>query len=198
MYINFKLLNKKGFEVLDLILLQLAKQNKSEDLSSDISLYSLNRIENLVSKGYLTYIKGNKSDSEFQRLRLTKSGSNFLEDIETPEVLEEDLLLFDWISDVYSSLGKDIGNKKKTKMYIAQFRVQSGIEKNHLAILLDEFVKDDNNMEYNMKLEFAFFKPSNVFQVKFELEQSRLYTYYTKRKSFFDNIFSKLEVEEAA
>jgi hypothetical protein len=81
-------------------------------------------------------------------------------------------------------------------MYIALFRVQSGIEKNHLAILLDEFVKDDNNMEYNNRLEYAFFKASNVFQTKFELDQSRLYTYYLKRKQYFDSVFSKVEVEE--
>jgi hypothetical protein len=196
MYINFKLLNKKGLEILDLVLLQLAKQNKSEDLSNEISLYSKNRMETLVEKGYLTFIKGNKSDNEYQRLRITKSGNSFLEDLETPEVLEEDLLLFDWISNVYISRGKEIGNKKKTKMYIALFRVQSGIEKNHLAILLDEFVKDDNNMEYNNRLEYAFFKASNVFQTKFELDQSRLYTYYLKRKQYFDSVFSKVEVEE--
>jgi hypothetical protein len=182
MYINFKLLNKKGLEILDLVLLQLAKQNKSEDLSNEISLYSKNRMETLVEKGYLTFIKGNKSDNEYQRLRITKSGNSFLEDLETPEVLEEDLLLFDWISNVYISRGKEIGNKKKTKMYI--------------AILLDEFVKDDNNMEYNNRLEYAFFKASNVFQTKFELDQSRLYTYYLKRKQYFDSVFSKVEVEE--
>jgi hypothetical protein len=196
MYINFRLLNKKGLEVLDLVLLQLAKQNKSEDLSNEISLYSKNRMEALIEKCYLTFIKGNKSDNEYQILRITKSGNSFLEDLETPEVLEEDLLLFDWISNVYMSRGKEIGNKKKTKMYIALFRVQSGIEKNHLAILLDEFVKDDNNMEYNNRLEYAFFKASNVFQTKFELDQSRLYTYYLKRKQYFDSVFSKVEVEE--
>jgi hypothetical protein len=52
-------------------------------------------------------------------------------------------------------------------------------------------------MEYNMKLEFAFFKPTNVFQVKFDLDQSRLYAYYIKRKDFFDSKFEKLNKSAA-
>ena len=101
-------------------------------------------------------------------------------------------MLYDWMAAVYENLGKEIGNKKKTKMFVALFRAHSGIDKNNLASLLDMFVKDEDNMEYNHKLEFAFFKPATVYQVKFELEQSRLYQYYLNYKSFFDNKFEEL------
>jgi hypothetical protein len=195
MYINFKLLLKKGFEHTDLIILQLAKQNKNENLEGDLQLQPYQNILKLKQMGYLDEIKGSSKQSELSKLRLTKSGSNLLDDLETPEVLEEDLLLFDWISDVYTRLGKQIGNKKKTKMYIALFRVHSGIEKNHLATLLEKFVKDEENMEYNFRLEYAFFKPTNVFQIKFELDQSRLYMYYLKNKNSFDILFDRIQAE---
>lgn len=197
MYINFKLLSKKGFEHSDLLILQLCKQNKNENLEQDLEMQPHQNILKLKSMGYIDEIKGTKSQSELSKLRLTKSGSNLLEDLETPEVLEEDILLFDWISDVYTRLGKQIGNKKKTKMYIALFRVHSGIEKNHLATLLEKFVKDEDNMEYNFRLEYAFFKPTNVFQVKFELDQSRLYMYYLKNKNSFDILFNQIQAEVA-
>ncbi len=87
--------------------------------------------------------------------------------------------------------------KNQTKMYIALFRVHSGIEKNHLAALLEKFVKDESNMEFNFRLEYAFFKPTNVFQVKFELDQSRLYMYYLKNKRVFDQIFEQVQAETA-
>lgn len=198
MYINFKMLESKGLSHSDIILLQAAKQNKSEDLSEVIDKFSDLDIEPLKERGYLSLIKKvSKKDSDSKRLRLTKQGLSVLELIETPVITEEDLLLFDWISDVYINLGKEIGNKKKTKMFIALFRAHSGIDKNNLATLLDMFVKDENNMEYNHKLEFALFKPSTVYQVKFELEQSRLYQYYINYKSFFDRKFEEMSNKEA-
>ena len=193
MYINFKMLENKGLNHSDLILLQAAKQNRVEDLSHVIERFSDLDIEPLKKEGYLTQIKGEKKDSEASKLRLSKKGATLLEVFETPVVTEEDLMLYDWIADVYIGLGKEIGNKKKTKMFIAMFRVHSGIEKNHLATLMDMFVKDEGNMEFNHRLEYAFFKPATVYQVKFEIEQSRLYQYYLSYKTFFDNKFEEMD-----
>lgn len=197
MYINFDVLEHKNLSIDDLMLLQIAKQSKTEDLSRHISKYPWDRVEFLLSIGYLTEIKGSKKSPRHSKIRLSKKGNTTLNDIETPEVSPEDIILFDWISKVYIDLGKEIGNKKKTKMYIALFRVNSGIEKNCLATLIEHFVNDEDNMEYNFKLEYAFFKPTNVFQVKFDIEQSRLYRYYLKRKDYFDDKFRQLEKKAA-
>ena len=192
MYVNFKMLEVKELDFTDLLTLQAAKQNKAGRTASVIEKVSDARLEALLNRGLLSTIKGKKSESIYTKYRITKKGSSLLDLIETPEVEEEDLILFDWISDVYLKKGKEIGNKRKTKMYIALFRTHSGIEKNHLATLLEKFVNDDSNMEYNFRLEYAFFKPSNMFQVRFDLEQSRLYQYYINHKTFFDNLFENL------
>jgi hypothetical protein len=192
MYLNVEMMSKYQVDCYALLILQYAKQQKNEDLGALIKSLGESNISLLEEKGFLRKIKGNSGQLEESKIRLTKKGAKVLDDIETPEILPEDLILFDWMSDIYLKLGKDIGNKKKTKMYIALFRAHSGIEKNCLATLLEHFVNDEDNMEYNMKLEFAFFKPTNVFQVKFDLDQSRLYTYYIKRKDFFDSKFEKL------
>ena len=104
MYINFKILEGKGLSHSDLVLLQAAKQNKFEDLSHVIDRFSDLDIQPLTEKGYLTLIAKTKKNTESERLRLTKVGLSVLELAETPEITEEDLLLYDWVSDVYVNL----------------------------------------------------------------------------------------------
>lgn len=197
MYINFKILKKRELELEDFLLLQAAKQSKFEDLSVTIDIFSKERVDKLLDKGFLSKIKGLAKDPDSKKIRTTKKGNDLLDDLETPEIEEEDIVMFDWICDVYITMGKEIGNKKKTKTYIALFRTHSGIEKNHLATLLEKFVKDDFNMAYNFRLEYAFFKPSNVYQSRFELDQSRLYQYYLNNKLYFDKLFEQTELENA-
>jgi hypothetical protein len=194
MYINFKMLEKSNLDFSDLLILQASKQNKLEDLSEVLKQHSGPRIDNLISKQFLTKIKGEKSWSEERKIRITSKAKTILDNIETPEIEEQDIRVFDWISDVYIRKGKNIGNKKNAKMYIALFRANSGIEKNHLATLLEKFASDDDNMQYNFRLDYTFFKPHSAYQVKFEIEQSRLYQYYLNNKSEFDSLFSKIEL----
>lgn len=189
MYINFKMLKSKELSHSDLVLLQASKQNKVEDLSYVIEKFSDLDIDPLEEKGYLTYIAGKKKDSKASKLRLSKKGVTLLEVLETPEITEEDLVLYDWMHEIYTLDGKLIGNKKRTRIYIAEFRVHSGIERNELAHLLEVFLRDDKNMAYNNKLEFAFFKPANLFQTKFELDQSRLWQYYQSNKELIDTAY---------
>lgn len=186
MYINFKILEANEMNFDDLLILQLAKQNKNEDLSELLNKFEPHGIDPLLEKGYLTQIKGKKGFSRTQKLRISKEGSAVLDNIETPEILPEDIILFDWISSVYTNMGKTIGNKKKTKMYIAEFRVQSGIEKNELAHLMQQFLQDDENMNYNHILENSLFKAANAYQTKFNLDESRLWQYYQKNKESID------------
>lgn len=192
MYINFKLLPALGLSLSSVVVMQMCKQNKIEDLSTELEEWDAHLL-NLTDLGITTEIKGKKTQSKFEKTRLTKKGLKMLEDLETPIVTEDDLLLFDWLEKLYIGQGKEIGNKKKTKMYLALFRVNSGIEKNELATLLDEFTRDEDNMNYNHKLEYAFFKSSSVFQTKFELDQSRLWNYYQKNEEHFEKLFSELK-----
>lgn len=184
-------LKGKELSLKDVFLLQLARQQKFEDHSGDLEPYSI-ELELLMDAGYLKKVKGKKKDLEVAKYRITKEGDTLLSNIETPDITEEDLVLFEWIKGVYKEMGKELGNQKKTKMYIAMFRTQSGIDKNKLARLMSTFVSDEMNMEFNNILEYAFCKPKNVYSTKFVLEDSRLYRYYVKHKDFFDNLFKSL------
>lgn len=195
MYINFQLAKTKGLTPTDVVNLQLISQNKTESLweiiTETISLQTLDRYQNL---GYITLVKAkNKGDTIQNRVRLSPKGSELLEDLQVPEVNSEDLMLYDWLEATYKKEDKEIGNRKKTKLYIALFRSHSGIDRNKLALLCKTFMNDSSQFEWSKKLEFLFFKPGNVFSVKFDLEQSKLYQYYLKHKEHFDNKFAKIE-----
>ena len=195
MYINFQLAKTKELTPTDVANLQLISQNKTESLweiiTETISLQTLDRYQKL---GYISLVKAkNKGDTIQNRVRLSPKGSELLEDLQVPEVNSEDLMLYDWLEATYKKEDKEIGNRKKTKLYIALFRSHSGIDRNKLALLCKTFMNDSSQFEWSKKLEFLFFKPGNVFSVKFDLEQSKLYQYYLKHKEHFDNKFAKIE-----
>lgn len=198
MYINLEILESKCLSLLDIGLLQVIRQNKSEDCSDYLRRCSLSGgqeyFDRFVTADLVEFTKPKKkSDDQFVCIRLSKKGIAWLEEIETPEITEDDLKIYTWLEGIYMNSGKEIGNKKKTKMFIAQFRVNSSISKNSLAFLCKTFIEDPNQFEYSKRLEYLFFKPANLFSVKFDIEGSRLYQYYLKHKTEFDDKFSKLE-----
>jgi hypothetical protein len=195
MYINFQLAATKGLSPTDVANLQLISQNRTEKLVDIITEYlPLNVLEAYQDREYITLVKAkNKSDTIQNRVRLTSKGSDLLEDIQSPEINEDDLQLYNWLETIYKQEGKELGNRKKTKMYVALFRVNSGIDRNKLAYLCKTFMNDTAQFEWSKKLEFLFFKPSSVYAVRFDIEQSRLYQYYIKNQEHFDNKFAKIE-----
>jgi len=195
MYVNFELLKSRGYSPVDVIYLQLINQNKSESLGATIGDEILPEIlEEYIDKELVTFVvPKNKSDTLANRVRLSSKGLDLLEEVQVPSINEDDLKLCTWLEGVYKSENKDIGNRKKTRMYIAFFRANSGIERNCLAFLCKTFMNDESQFEWSKVLEYLFFKPSSVYNVKFDLDQSQLYKYYLKRKPFFDNKFKTLE-----
>lgn len=192
MYINLKYLEEVGLIWKDIIVLQLAKQQKTENLEDHLKPFE-ETIEIFLSTGLLKKVKAKrKKDSELSRVRIDKPGMEILDNIEIPELLEEDITIFNWMKNIYLGKEKKLGNQKKTKMYIAFFRTQSGIDKNRLSYLISTFVADDSNMEYNFQLEYVFYKPINAYATRFQLDESRLYKYYLLHQEYFDAKFETL------
>lgn len=181
------------FLPLYLILKQAGKRDVSEELKK------LNTAEEDLKKleetEMITYIKGNKKQNLLQKMRLTKKSKKYLDSLDEVEVSEEDLQFFEWLKGIYIKRDKKIGNGAKTKRLIAQFREKSGIEKNHLATLCNHFINNDDEQEWSFMLEYIFWKPVNVFQTKFALDQSRLYQYYLDKKEYFDAEFKRIDKE---
>jgi len=188
MYINLTLAESYGLVPEDIVVLQIIYQNKFEDHADLLENVCTNLLK-YENQGFIKYIVGTKKSSPFKLVRLSDKGNRILEEIQVAGVTNDDLDLYQWLEATYKKEGKDIGNAKKTKAFISQFRVNSGIERNHLAYLCSKFIQDEKEMEYSQRLEYLFFKPANLFSVKFDIEGSRLYQYYLKRKDFYDAKF---------
>lgn len=196
MYCNFKLLNSRQLTPLDFSFLLAVKANKIEDNSRVIEHYFKDVLEKFRETNLITFIKQkNKSQNDYNTVRLTTVGNDWLDDLTTTEIIEDDIKLFNWLEGVYKSMDKEAGNKRKCKNFIAQFRVNSGISRNHLAFLCQTFINDEKEIEFSQKLEFLFFKGANLFSTKFDIYQSRLFQYYERRKDFFEEQFLKIKNE---
>lgn len=186
MYINFNVLIKEGISPLSLTCLLAIKQKNFDYLESIAPEY----IDDLLNRECIKNIKVNKElKGTNQALRITPKGNKLLVDLETPEIEEEDRVVFEWLKKHYLKLGKEIGNGAKTLRHIRDFRVKSGIDKNNLLILCLAFLRDEDNMQYNNILEYAFYKAPTAFETRFNLEESRLYKYFLKREDYFKNEF---------
>jgi hypothetical protein len=198
MYINFEIVKKRGLSPTDVANLQLISQNKTEKLEGIIFDHiSLPTLDAYQQQGLVNLVKAkNKSQTIQNRIRLTPKGNILLEDLQIPEVNDDDLMLYTWLESIYKKEQKEIGNRKKTKLLISLFRAHSGIDRNKLALLCKVFINDDTQFLYSQRLEYLFFKPASAFATRFDLEQSKLYQYYIKRKEEFDNKFKLIDEKE--
>jgi hypothetical protein len=191
MYINTKILKQHNLNLQQVSLLQILHQNKTEDMSELLESYN-GDLDVLNEKGLLSEVKAkSKQESVYKRLRLSKKGSELLEDLSTPEVLEEDKKVFEWLKNYYLKADKEIGNGAKTLRHIRDFRTKSGIQKNNLITLVLEFLKE--NEERSKKLEYIWYYPKTAFATRFDLEESWLWNFYQKNKERLDAKFEKYE-----
>ena len=201
-YINFEVLSSSQVTTKEYIILQICKQMKFEDLSEElIDACGESEVESLLKledKGLTHFIKGNPKDTFFQRARLTPRGTKFMDKVEMALVNEDDELIWDWLVKIYKKLDKSIGTESKGKKNLASFRVHSGINKNKLAYLCRAFISDEARMEWSFQLEYLFWKPSNIHQVRFSLDDSKLWKYYLDNKEMFDREFERIDLKDAA
>lgn len=192
-YFNIKLAKKREIAPIDVFILQLIHQNRTEDMSEDLVLTMQDEnIKRLYEFGLIKMIKGSKKMNEFQKLRLTDKGKKWFSDFQTYKVVENDFKLFDTLKKIYLDEEKEIGSEKKTLELIAWFRLESGLTHREIWLITKRFVQDEDRMKYSNVLEYAFHRGENVFSVKPRLENSKMYDYFEKHKEWFEEQFKKL------
>lgn len=193
-YFNTELAKDKGLHPIDIFILQLLHQNKSDDTSEDIALImDDDSMKRLHAFGLMEMIKGTKKMDEFQKLRLSKKGKKWLSDLQTYNIVENDVKVFESLKAIYIEEGKEVGSEKKTKELIAWFRNETGFNHRQIWLIAKKFVNDVDRMEYSKVLEYAFWKSTNHFQVQPKLEDSKMFSYYEKHKDWFEVEFKKLK-----
>lgn len=193
MYINTELIIEKGYIEDDCKVLQFIFQNRFKDESKAIIRNITDRqLDLFYEKELVKEIKSTKKQNQFQKMRLTSKGKKLLEDFQTWDTCDNDLIVFNWLKNLYKKRGKEIGSEQKCKELIAWFRIESGIAENNLLHLCRTFVSDDDRMEYSNFLQYIFWKSENHFQTKPKLSESKLWLYYEKYREKFDREFEKL------
>lgn len=178
MYINFNNFKKSNLGAEQLMFLLAVNQ---EDLDYIIEHFDL--VEDLDD--FVAFIKGKKSQTDYEKIRLSKLGKRFFKALGEVSVDDSDLIVFEYMKKSYLAMGKEVGNGAKTKRYINWFKNATGIKKNRLISLVMHFLNSEETMLFNMRLEYAFYKPATMYEVKPRLEESRLYKYYEANEEDF-------------
>lgn len=184
-YINLEVYKNSGLQGDDLVYLFSAKQIE-KDMLETMSEDVYNRLQTL---SLIKHINAPKKDNPLHSVRLSEKGLELFKELSEASILEEDKTVGDWLCDYYIKAGKTIGNKKKLFRHIKDFRVKSGIQKNNLIRLCTEFLRE--NEDKSNKLEFVFFHPKNVFEVKLDLDGSWLYQFYLENREKLDVSFEE-------
>lgn len=197
MYLNVNLLKSRNLSLLDLQILQLAKQQRIEDVSDVLSKYSEN-VNVLLNSGYLEAIKGKKVNNEFQKIRTTKLGTETLDLISTPLVTEGDINMYNYLVSMYleEDSTRTIGNRKAGLRYCAEFRQIMGFTLHEMYFLCQMFVA---NTTYSKVLEYIFFeKKSNPYgKFKDNLDSSKIYQFWCDNEYEIREFWSeKIKTEE--
>lgn len=195
MYINTTILKSKNLSLQEFSVLCLIRQQKFENnteiLESEVNGDILGKFTAL---GLVEYVsRKNKAQKELDLIRTSKKGNEWVDDINTADVCEDTLKIYNWVENIYLSTNREIGNKKRTKQFIAQFSKESTITRNHLAFLIQSFINTESEFDWSKKLQFLFFKGESLFSIRFDLHSSRLYQFYLKQENYFSEQFSKIK-----
>lgn len=196
-YFNYKLAEKRGLSPKDVHILQLIRQNRTEDMSEYLILeIEEENLKRLLAFDLLTTVKAkNKKDHDYRRLRLSKKGNTWYSDLQTVNTVENDFEMFNYVKKIYVQLQKDIGDENNVVNLIAWFRGETQFTHKQIFVLLNTFVNDDAQMSYSNILEYVIWKRPHIHAVKPALKDSRLWKYYINNKVAFDNKFEKLPTE---
>lgn len=164
MYINFKYLQTKGISPTDAIYLICCSQNKIDDLKE----YMENWFGEYNVLSYTEQLKNGK-------FVLTKAGREIYENMQVPEINDDDVKIYEWLLGEARDREWDVSNKKKVLGLVAWFRTQVGLTAKELTELIDKYLQAEDS-KWNKKLEYMFFKPVNMYS-KRNLEESKLFNF---------------------
>lgn len=194
MYVNYKLLNSRGLTPNEFMFLLAAKTNKTEDNSSIIEYYFKDVLSKFKDTNLITFVNPkNKSENEYNTVRLTSLGNEWIDDITTPEVTEGDIKMRNYLCDLYlnnEDTERVIGNKKLISIYISILRHHLGLSLHEFYYLCDYFLSIHI---YTRKLENIFLdrNKNRYGSFKSHLEDSPLYQFWEQHEQEIRQYFKQ-------
>ncbi len=200
MYLNLKQFQKSNLTPEELIQLLAIKQKESELIKEEF----LERFDEL---GYTKYIKGGKSSTKTDLVRLSPSGEKLLVKLSFEGSADEETeKLAEFLIKVYKTKnGGIVKNKTELKRRLQWMKETTGIKGNFLAILLQlaisdtysedcgqnfkEFKKENPRAILSNICENLIWTPSSHFNRHYNLSQSPLYTYFEDNEEYVRRVW---------
>lgn len=185
MYLNYKLLNSRNLTPSDFTFLLAVKGNKTEDNSGVIEHYFKDILEKFRDTNLITFVKPkNKSENDYNTVRLTSLGNEWVDDLTTPEVTDGDVKMRNYLCEIYlnnEDTDRVIGNKKLISIYISILRHHLGLSLHEFYYLCDYFLSVHT---FTKKLENIFMdRNKNKYgNFKSNIEDSSLYQFWEQRE----------------
>jgi hypothetical protein len=195
MWLNTTLIHEKGYTLTEVIVLQLLKQNRTEEQGDYIAMYADDDMFEKFTEQELiaTVKKKKKSDSDFSVLRLSKKGEQILEDVQIPEISQGDLDMFAYLENMYlqdEDKERVVGNKKKTKQHCATFRKLLGLTLHEMYwlcwLFLDEY-------KFSRRLEYIFLdsNKNRYGSLESNINDSPLYQFYENNRQRIEKFWQQ-------
>lgn len=164
MYINFKQLASSKRTFTELMVVLAIRQGSHEVVEA--------HSECLPALMDADLIQANKSGT----MGLTQKGMDFIAAVEAYEAQEEALEMYEQLVELYSSYGKEIGNKSMAKKNVLWFYANTGFKKETVVPMVRRYLEENSgDIQYARNLEYLFFKPVNAYD-RPTLIKSLIYT----------------------
>ena len=194
MYLNYKLLISRQLTPLDFSFLLAVKANKIEDNSGVIEFYFKDVLEKFRETNLITFIKPkNKSQNDYNTVRLTTLGNEWIDDLTTPEVTEGDIKMRNYLCEMYlnnEDTDRVVGNKKLISVYISILRNHLGLSLHEFYYLCDYFLSIHT---FTKKLENIFLdrNKNRYGNFKSNIEDSPLYQFWEQNEQEIRQYFTQ-------
>ena len=175
-----------------------AKTNKTEDNSAIIEYHFKDVLSKFKETNLITFVKAkNKSENEYNTVRLTSLGLDWVEDITTPSVEECHIKMRNYLCEMYLNNEDEervIGNKKLIAIYISILQNHLGLTIHEFYYLCEYFLSE---YKFTKKLENIFLdKNKNHYgNFKSNIESSPLFQFWEQKEQEIRQYF-KLKIKE--
>ena len=155
-------------------------------------------LEILDEAGYIKYIKTGAKSRPWENIRLSELGEKILKEMNQKSQHELSEYMLDYTTQQYQRIGADKSYLKsggKILHYISEFlnsRPSEYTERMIRAVIMAYVESFDHDYKYLNKMSTLFFKPANVYNTKFNVDESPLHNFINMNKDKVKYYYTKV------
>ena len=152
----------------------------------------------LDEAGYIKYTKTGAKSRPWERVRLSELGEKILKEMNQKSQHELSEYMLDYTTQQYQRIGAEKSYLKsggKILHYISEFlnsRPSEYTERMIRAVIMAYVESFDHDYKYLNKMSTLFFKPANVYNTKFNVDESPLHNFINMNKDKVKYYYTKV------